>query len=163
MGKRGPAPTPTNLRILRGDRKDRINTDEPQPTSDGVVRCPTWLSTKAKLVWRRLAPDLIAKKVLTAWDVDSFADVCELMVINRTALEDVAEHGNTIVTVDRELADGTIVYRTQKNPNWQIAKESTALLVSLGGRFALNPSDRSQMKVGDAPKAGKPGEDLLSG
>jgi hypothetical protein len=31
MTKPGPAPTPTHLRIIRGDRKDRINTKEPKP------------------------------------------------------------------------------------------------------------------------------------
>lgn len=127
----------------------------------GDIRCPAWLSDKAKRVWQRLAPDLIAKKVLTPWDVDVFADLCELIVVNREALADVARNGTAIVTVDRELANGTIVFRTQKNPNWQIARESTTMLATVGGRFGLNPSDRQQLKTGDAPN-GKGAARLLS-
>lgn len=163
MGKRGPAPSPTSLRVLRGDREDRINRNEPRP-GEGEVRCPSWLSVKAKRVWRRLAPELVATGVLTSWDVDVFADLCELVVVNQAAMGDVAEHGTAITVVDRELADGTVVFRVTKNPNWQVARESTALLVTLGGRFGLTPSDRSQLKVGDGTSNGKRrGEDLLSG
>jgi hypothetical protein len=31
MGKRGPAKTPTNIAVLHGERKDRINQAEPKP------------------------------------------------------------------------------------------------------------------------------------
>jgi hypothetical protein len=43
MGKRGPAAKPTKLRVLHGDRADRINADEPEPPED-EIRCPDWAS-----------------------------------------------------------------------------------------------------------------------
>lgn len=160
MGARGPAPAPTTLRVLRGDRKDRINRGEPIPGSVPTGP-PAWMSVKGKRIWRRLAPDLVAKGVLTAWDVDSFADLCELVVVNHQALSSLAKDGTVLTVVDRELSDGTTVFRTTKNPNWQVARESTALLVTLGGRFGLNPSARSQLSLGGGGSAQR-GADLLS-
>lgn len=161
MGKRGPAPTPTNLRVLRGDRKDRINTSEPQPL--GEVVCPEWLSADARQVWDRLAPDLQAKRVLTSWDVDTLAAFCTMVVAHRDASVDLDRNGTRIVTPMKELADGSVIYSTVKNPNWQVAREAAALMVTLGGRFGLNPSDRSQLSTGDGSANRKTGEDLLSG
>jgi hypothetical protein len=47
MGKRGPVAKPTSLRILHGDRKDRINTSEPVPPTSEITS-PDWLSDKAR-------------------------------------------------------------------------------------------------------------------
>jgi hypothetical protein len=50
MGKRGPAPKPTNLRLLHGDRRDRINTSEPLP-ADGIPVCPKSAPDVVREVW----------------------------------------------------------------------------------------------------------------
>lgn len=160
MGKRGPASAPTALKLIRGDRESRINREEPLPGEMQVVP-PAWLPDSALEVWERLAPDLVAKGVLTTWDVDAFADLCNLVVINREALLDIDRNGTNCTAVDRELADGTITYRLTKNPSWQVAKESTALITTLGGRFGLNPSDRAQLKVKGEEDGGKGAERLL--
>lgn len=160
MGRRGPAPAPTGLKVLRGVKESRINRDEPAPDSSEVVP-PEWLPSAALEVWRRLGPDLVRKKVLTAWDVDAFADYCSLVVVNRDALLDIDANGTNCTTVDRELSDGSVIYRLTKNPSWQVARESTVLLVTLGGRFGLNPSDRSSLQVKGDSDAGKGAERLL--
>lgn len=154
MGKRGPAPAPTALKLVRGDRSSRINDNEPLPAPTDV-QAPDWLPSAAREVWDRLRPDLTAKGVLTSWDVDAFADLCCLIVINRDALVDLDENGTTMTTVDRELSDGTVVYRLTKNPAWQVARESSMLLTSLGGRFGLNPSDRSALRMKDGAESGR--------
>ena len=162
MGKRGPAPKPTVLRVLHGDREDRINRDEPIPDASEVL-APQWLPEPAREVWDSLAPDLIRKGVLTPWDVDSFADFCAVVVVNRRALADVTANGTTITVISRSAPDGTVVYATTKNPAWQVAKESSVLITTLGGRFGLNPSDRSQLRVeGGKPDAGQGADRLLS-
>lgn len=163
MGKRGPAPLPTNVKLLHGvDKKNpsRINRSEPKPAPIDVVP-PPWLRPEAAKVWARLAPDLIAKGVLTAWDVDSFADLCNLIVVNQQAMEDVLAHGVKCTTPVRELADGTVIYDLRRNPAWQVARESTTLITTLGGRFGLNPSDRQQLSIGDG-NSGNPDDDLLT-
>jgi P27 family predicted phage terminase small subunit len=161
MGKRGPAAAPTELKMIRGERKDRVNTKEPKPKAASTTDAPAWLSEEALEVWNRLAPDLIAKKVLTSWDIDSFADLCSAVVINRKAWQDINENGTTITTVARELPNGVIIFATSKNPAWQVARESTAMIVTLGGRFGLNPSDRQNLSIGSGES--DPDADLLSG
>lgn len=160
MGNRGPAQKPTPLRVLHGDRKDRINDQAPVPAAEDVAR-PEWLPDRAAAVWDRLAPDLIAKGVLTTWDVDAFADFCAAVVINQDAMINLDENGTSCTTPVRELADGTVIYALRKNPAWQVARESSALIVTLGGRFGLTPSDRAQLKVGGQEKPGG-AERLLS-
>lgn len=78
MGKRGPEPKPTALRVLHGDRKDRINDAEPV-APEVEVRPPEELSDEAREIWTRLAPSLIAVGVLTVWDIDAFQITCEAL------------------------------------------------------------------------------------
>lgn len=158
MGKRGPAPKPTALKLLEGVRPSRVNDAEPVPSLTAVVP-PAWLSEAALAVWGRLAPDLVRRGVLTPWDVDAFANFCALVEVNRAALVDIDANGATVTTIDRTLADGTTVYRLQRNPAWQVARESAQLLVSIGGRFGLSPSDRAQLHV---EPTGAAESDLLS-
>lgn len=161
MGKRGPAKRPTNLALLHGEsRPSRVNLDEPVPDA-GEVSPPAWLGEEARAVWERLAPDLEKQGVLTAWDVDSFATFCSAVVTNRLALMDVEKNGTSCTTPVREMSDGTIIYELRKNPAWQVARESTAILVTLGGRFGLNPSDRGQLKMKPEGDEGKGADRLL--
>lgn len=160
MGKRGPTPKPTALRLLDGDRKDRVNHSEPVPDR-GDVLAPDWLPESARAVWDRLAPDLVRKAVLTPWDVDAFADLCSLVVLNRDALLELDRNGITCTAVDRVLADGTVTYRLSKNPAWQVARESTALITTLGGRFGLNPSDRASLSLDRGADGGSKGAERL--
>ena len=139
-------PAPTKLKVVRGDRSSRVNKREPKPSESEIVR-PKWLSPDAREVWDRLAPDLTRKGVLTPWDVDAFADFCALVVVNREAMSDVERNGASCTTVVRELSDGTLLYDLRKNPAWGVARESSALIATLGGRFGLNPSDRSRLTM----------------
>lgn len=71
-----PPRKPTHLKILAGDREDRINCWEPLPAEAAIVP-PVQLGEGAQKVWGRLAPDLINKGVLTAWDCDAFSIYCD--------------------------------------------------------------------------------------
>ena len=82
MGKRGPDPRPTALRILHGDRKDRINDAEPIPPN-GKIECPDWASAYAREIWARLAPGPESRGVLTTWDTDAFLVLCEALACYR--------------------------------------------------------------------------------
>lgn len=160
MGKRGIAPAPTALKVLHGVKPSRINQAEPKPDA-GDVQPPRELDPRAQAIWDRLAPDMIRKGVLTPWDVDSFATFCSMVVVNQDAVADVEEHGTNCTTVVREMSDGTVIYDLRKNPAWQVARESATLIVTLGGRFGLNPSDRSQLSMGEASRDAD--DDLLTG
>ncbi|MFE1539468.1 phage terminase small subunit P27 family [Streptomyces microflavus] len=160
MGQRGRAGKPTALRVLHGDRKDRINTDEPQP-SELEIEPPEWLSEDAVQVWEQLAEDLIVKGVLTAWDTEAYANWCDAVVRRRDAAEHIADEG-AVIEMPVFNKNGDISgHRQGKNP-WLLALDAAdAQVQRYGARFGLTPSDRSQLKI---PQAKQPGgaERLLS-
>lgn len=154
MGRSGQGrpSKPTRLKVLDGDRPDRINRREPMP-AEVDVRPPVELDDDAAEVWSRLAPDLIAKRVLTAWDTEAFAAYCLAVAAHRSAW--------------RELQSGGLVVRGQrggevKSPYWQVWRDSLDAMIRLGARFGLTPADRAALSIGgddgDAPGA----ERLLS-
>lgn len=120
------------------------------------IRSPAWLSAEAKKVWRRLAPDLIEKKVLTAWDIDTFGQLCSLIVLNQQAHADLSSRG--IVIQGRHRSGVAVLV---KNPSFQIARETGAEIRALAGKFGLTPSDRSQLNVGSS-RSGDPKDRFLS-
>lgn len=140
----GRPPKPTHLKVLAGDRKDRINTAEPVPSAGEVV--PPWpLTNDGQAVWDRLAPDRIAKGVLTAWDADAFGFFCEAVAIARFkigAAHDKPEPG---------AASGVGEFRT-----------AVSVVSSLGGRFGWTPSDRQKIVIGERSRSDS-SDDLLSG
>lgn len=160
MGRRGPTGKPTALRVLHGDRADRINTDEPQP-SELEVTPPDWLPERAVQVWEQLAEDLIGKGVLTAWDAEAYANWCDAVVRRRDAAEHVDREG-AVVELPVFNKNGDLTgHRMAKNP-WLLALDSAdAQVQRYGARFGLTPSDRSQLKIAPATNPGG-AERLLS-
>ncbi|MFF2774846.1 phage terminase small subunit P27 family [Streptomyces sp. NPDC058052] len=160
MGRRGPAPKPTGLRILHGDRKDRINTDEPHPDA-GDIEPPDWLSEAALEVWHTLAGPLTLKGVLTSWDVEAYANWCDAVARRREAAEHVAAEGAVVEhPVFNKNGDQTGV-RMGKNA-WLLALDAAdAQVQRYGARFGLTPSDRAQLKIGGEDTPGG-AERLLS-
>ena len=162
MGRAGQGrpSKPTALKLLHGDRKDRVNTREPVPV--GEVVAPATLSKGAREVWNRLAPDLIAKQVLTAWDVDDFAAFCDAADRRRRSAVALDKAGE-VVEVPVLNRDGEEVgTRWVTSPWWQIWKGANEAMLRFGARFGLSPSDRASLKVGgDEPRSDK--GRLLSG
>ncbi|MFF7901183.1 phage terminase small subunit P27 family [Streptomyces sp. NPDC007920] len=160
MGKRGPAGKPTNLRVLHGDRKDRINTEEPQPDT-GDVLPPDWLSDDALEVWDALAGDLESKGVLTPWDVEAFANWCDAVARRRRAAAAVDEEGEIVESPVFNKNGDISGHRRGKNPWLLVLAEADAQVQRYGARFGLTPSDRAQLKIGGAD-GGLGAERLLS-
>lgn len=142
---------PTNLKVLHGDRPDRINHDEPVP-GQGVVTAPEWLDGVGLEVWGELAPDLIRQGVLTPWDAEAFAMACDSVRLYREAR-------------DRVEADGLMITGARgsdiKHPMLQVQRDAAATFASLAARFGLTPSDRAKLSIGGADEP-KGAERLLS-
>ena len=146
MGKRGPSGRPNHLKALAGEREDRLNRDEPVP-AESAVRPPCKLPDDAQAVWDRLAPDLIDKKVLTAWDVDAFAEFCRTVAVyNRAAVE-----VDSLPLTAKGAAGGVTV-----QPAFRVMQAAAQMMRSTGQRFGLTPGDRAALKVSadEGPKAG---------
>lgn len=145
MGSRGPKPAPLQLKVLRGEREDRINRDEPLP-DEGVAFPPAWLEGVALEVWNYYAPLLSDKGCLTQWDVDTFAVFCKAVAVYRAC----AEKLGTEFTA-KGAAGGVI-----KSPYHQIMRDCDQTIAKFSSRFGLTPGDRADLAVGkqDGPKHG---------
>ena len=143
MGKRGPRPTPTKLKILRGNPgKRRLNNDEPQPPSDGISM-PPHLGEVAAVRWRELLPMLQSVKVMTTADVESLARYCDTYEWWLATRAKLKQEGDTYPILNDK---GEIKYIAQR-PEVAIAHKLAVQLRQLEQDFGLNPSARASLHV----------------
>ena len=138
----GPPPTPTKLKLLRGNPGKRaIKKNEPQPKSASSVKCPAWLSTEAKKVWRRTAPKLRGLGLLTEVDGDALAAYCQTYARWKEAELFIEKNGAAYAIRDEK---DRIRYM-QQFPQVSIAR---ALLQQVRGyqqEFGMTPSARVRL------------------
>jgi len=143
MGKRGPRPQPTELKLLRGNPGHRaINKAEPKPAADGVVM-PSHLGPVAVEKWQQVLPLLQAVKVMTKADVEALARYCdtyEWWLATRARLK---SEGDTYPILNDK---GEIKYIAQR-PEVSIAHKLAAQMRQLEQDFGLNPSARTGLHV----------------
>jgi len=137
MAKPGPAPTPTHLRVIRGERKDRINKSEPKPKTS-KPKCPSWMSDEAKAVWRRTSKQLDAMGLLFEADQDILAAYVNAVVNYQKASELVDRSGVLI----KGRRDGVVT-----NPAVRVQRDSATLIRMLAGELGLTPSARTRLKA----------------
>lgn len=152
MGKRGPSGRPNHLKALAGDREDRLNRDEPVPELSDV-RPPLELPEDAQAVWDRLAPDLVDKRVLTAWDVDAFSEFCRTVAVYNRAAAEV----DALPLTAKGAAGGVTV-----QPAFRVMQAAAQMMRSTGQRFGLTPGDRAALKVSSNEGPASGSERLLS-
>lgn len=158
MAGRGRPSKPTARKLTEGDRADRINTGEPVPSAT-EVEAPTWLDADALEIWRRYAPDLIRKKVLTAWDAEAFGWFCEAAARRRRAVEHVIKE-DEVIEVDVFNKNGEVTgSRLVKNPWLLVLSDADAQVVRWGSRFGLTPADRAHISIASSDDDD---QDLLS-
>ena len=136
MGRRGPAPEPTAMKIIRGNPgKRKLNKSEPQPIV-AMPHCPDYLDADAKAEWDRLAPILVRMKVLTEADYIALASLCQTF--------------STMVKAQEQLSNSGILFKTpsgyvQQAPLIGVVNNCTEKIVTLCREFGLTPSARSRM------------------
>lgn len=150
MGKRGPKPAPTHLKLLRGDAEERINRDEPMPT-ESDIRPPEDLSDDARRVWEYYAEDLEDKGCLTSWDVDTFAVFCNAVAVYRDCKNMMGRN-----YTDRGAAGGVI-----KSPYWQIMRDCSEQIAKFSSRFGFTPGDRADLVIEKNGAVGDGAERIL--
>ena len=141
MGARGPKGKPTALRVLHGDRKDRINTDEP-PAPEGLPEPIAELAPAVREIWDYTLTQLAAMHLATPADRDALIAYCEAVVTHRKASALLAKSN---VLVPMATTHGTVAVR---NPAVQIQRDAAMLIRNLGREFGLTPSGRSDIRMG---------------
>jgi P27 family predicted phage terminase small subunit len=135
MGRRGPAPRPTALRLLEGNASKRAIREEVQP-SLVVPECPAWLDDEGRAEWERVAPELERMGLLTAIDGAALTGYCQAWATMRKAQQALDDHGLTFMT------DTGYV---QQRPEVSIAMKSWQLLKAFAAEFGLTPSARARI------------------
>lgn len=140
MGRRGPPPSPSAVKKLRGTyRKDRAARNE-LTLPPGVPSCPDWLDAEGRAEWERVVP-LLADKVLTEVDRSMLADYC-------------AAHSLAVRATKAYQKDGVMLktpFGPQKNPMVKVAQEARAQARLLAGEFGLSPASRTRVGVKEQP------------
>ena len=149
-------PAPSNVKVLRGDRRSRINDDEPQPGEEPPTPPPgrdeDWLAC-----WTTVSDDLAVLGV-GPYRADRAALICLVDAIR--IYQRLAEVVVTAPAVTRGL-DGMpttpSVVRDLRQASAEVSRWAT--------HFGLSPSTRSQVRlrmVGPAGTVAPPASDLLS-
>lgn len=154
MGKRGPRPTPTNLRILHGARPVRINDDEPKP-QQGWPECPDSASAEVKQIWDYALRQLITMGTATKADRDALLCYCEAVVVHRNASRDLEEKPDLLIPG----ATGGMV----RNPVITIQRDAAAQVRQFAQEFGFTPSARSEIRTGAAAARGMNADRYLTG
>jgi P27 family predicted phage terminase small subunit len=141
MGKRGPRPAPTQLKVARGTLRSPRNK-EPAPPADGIVM-PGHLGEVAAAKWREILPLLQAVKVMTRADVEALARYCDTYEWWLAVRKVLREQGDTYPI----LNDGGQVKYVAQRPEVSIAHKLAQQMRQLEQDFGLNPSARTSLNV----------------
>lgn len=136
MGRRGPAPTPTKVKLLQGEtRPSRVNYREPVPAAGGP-RMPSDMDDAAKTVWRRIVRDS-PDGVIRSIDADVLRCYCEAVSRYAQAARLYAQSGPLL-----NARAGVV-----KNPLGQPLREHLEAVRTLARELGLTPSSRAGLRV----------------
>lgn len=131
---------PDHLKAVAGTEERYRNHNEPQPETAGVDLKvpPRGLGAGPSRVWRRLAPDLVKKRMLTPWDVDAFSAYCIAVAQYNDIRRAVTKNG-TVTTGSQ----GQLVV----SPYFRAQHVALDAMMRLGARFGLTPGDRANIAM----------------
>lgn len=140
MGRRGPAPTPTALKRLKGNPGKRtLNRNEPRYAATAPP-CPKHLTAEARREWRRIVRELLAANLLQVVDRAALAAYCQAWAR----------------WVDAELAmqtDGFHMVATTGNgyeyvsPWFQVSTQALKQMKTFLVEFGLTPASRTRIQA----------------
>ncbi len=144
MSKRGPKPTPTAVRKLRGStlvskRREAAEVKGPAGAPDR----PDWLDDEARLAWDRVVPLLEGMGVLTRVDGNALARYCRLWSRWRKAESFIEEKGEMYPLRD----DKGGVKCFMQWPQVAIANKLAQQLTRLEQEFGMTPSARARLQL----------------
>ena len=144
MGRRGPAPLPTRVKLLHGEtRPSRLNRNEPHPPADVPVM-PDDLLEAAKPIWERVLAAQ-APGVILAAHAEVFRIYCE-------SAARYAEASNLLARSGLLLRDGHHGGAPVKNPLCQIVRDNADQVRVLARELGLTPSSLSGVHAAPAPE-----------
>lgn len=140
-----PKPTPTALRLIKGNPGKRaLNKSEPQPKK-GAPKCPAHLDTKAKTAWKKLCERLDEMGVLTLADEYALEVLVSIYARIRDLQRAVKNYGSTTYTTISTQGE-TVV---KAYPEVSQLEKAESLFRSYLTEFGLTPSARTKIQTGE--------------
>ncbi|MEQ9488036.1 MAG: phage terminase small subunit P27 family [Alphaproteobacteria bacterium] len=139
MGKRGPKPKPTGLRILEGN-PSRRPINEAEPVATGEPPIPEHLSDDAQQIWRQIM-DSVPPGMISAADAPLLAAYCEAWSTHKQAAIQLRK--------ERDLMGPTLIRDGKPSPYVKIMSDAARTMATLATRLGLSPADRSGLKMGE--------------
>jgi P27 family predicted phage terminase small subunit len=148
MGRRGPAPQPTALKLLKGEtRRQRLNRDAPKPVQRLPLK-PGNMDERANEVWDRQMEAMAATGVLTPVDGDALRAYCEAVARYEQAAVLLAGSG--------PLVKGARTGELVKNPLHQIARDNAVLIRLFARELGFVPAGREGIHPGGVTESNDP-------
>ena len=143
MGKRGPAPKPTALRVLEGNPGKRpLNDREPKPKRERV-ECPPELSPGARAEWDRIIDELDRLGLITTLDRAALAAYCQHWGYFVTANQNLQKYGDVL-----KSPNGCVIV----SPYVGIMNRASEMMYRYAKEFGFTPSSRTQVSAGKTPE-----------
>lgn len=163
---RGRRPTPTYLKIIRGNPGCRpLNTDEP-PALDGIPDIPSQLIDKAKEEWDRATEQLTAMKGMKKPDMAVVAMYAHSWAVWCAIMEKINKRPDPFWTEQTDRIDdkGKPIYKVIPSPLIKELRHAEMHLLRFASEIGFTPSARSRMRVeGVVGKRIDDLEDMVSG
>jgi P27 family predicted phage terminase small subunit len=144
MGKRGPNPKPTELKVLEGTfRPDRAAKNPIKPEIPSSVPEPSsWLDSTAKKEWRRLAPTLHRLGLLSTSDMAAFESYCEAYSGFVQCVKAIKKHGMTHEHTNKNGSTNIVA-----RPEVGMKQKYMQIIRAFCSEFGLSPSARVRMEM----------------
>jgi len=140
MATRGRKPKPTALKLLAGDRRDRINLREAEP--DGIAPAmPGELRAEVAAKWDELIGQLRAIRVLSAADGHALAIYCAAYGRWLEANAEIKRRG-VVIDTHGGIGKHTVC---KKNPAVDVSSSAEAIMLRVLTEFGLTPSSRARI------------------
>lgn len=132
MGKRGPKPTPTVVKKLKGNPGRRpLPKSEPQPSTK-TPTCPTWLGAVGKRYWRQAIREM-PEGLMTRLDTAALSQYAHAWERYHEARDLIAAAG-PVVANDK----GNLV----AHPAVAILNKCSDIIRRFGAEFGMSPTSR---------------------
>jgi P27 family predicted phage terminase small subunit len=105
----------------------------------GAVSVPSWLVKDGLAIWNKLAPRLVAMKLLTEADAPAFARYCKHYARWLKLQRRLDKDGDIYEIV---TASGTV---RRADPAFTMADRLDRMMLALEDRFGLNPAERQRI------------------
>jgi P27 family predicted phage terminase small subunit len=148
MGRRGPRPEPTALKLLKGNPGKRpLNEREPRP-SPGAPEAPAHLDEEASREWDRVVGTLDQLGLVTTLDRAALAGYCQAWSRWVDAEMKLREYGAVLKSPIKGVP--------LMSPYLTIANRALEQMRQFLSEFGMSPASRTRIRTDEPPAPAVP-------